>query len=44
MGKPNLSSIIAPTLKEDLSYMAHQLLGVPLVMAKRWCTLDKLNV
>ena len=24
--------------------MAHQLLGVPLAMAKRWCTLDKLNV
>ena len=44
IGEPDLGSIIAPTLEEDLSYMAHQLLGVPLAMAKRWCTLDKLNV
>ena len=44
MGEPNLGSIITSTLEEDLSDMAHQLLGVPLAMAKRWCTLDKLNV
>ena len=44
MGEPGLGSIIAPTLEKDLSYMVHQLLRVPLAMAKRWCTLDKLNV
>ena len=44
MGEPNLGSIITPTLEEYLSNMAHQLLRVPLAMAKRWCTLDKLNV
>jgi len=27
MGEPDLGSIITPTLKEDLSYTAHQLLG-----------------
>ena len=44
MGKLGLGSIIAPTLEEDLSYMVHRLLGVPLAMAKKWCTPDKLNV
>ena len=44
MGEPNLGSIITSTLEEYLSNMAHQLLRVPLAMAKRWCTLDKLNV
>jgi len=36
--------IILLTLKEDLSDLAHQLLGVPLAMAKRWCKSNKLNV
>jgi len=44
MGEPGLSSIILPTLEEDLSDLACQLLGIPLSMAKRWCPLNKLNV
>ena len=44
MGEPNLGSIITSTLEEDLSDMAHQLLGVPLAMTKRWCKSNKLNV
>ena len=44
MGEPDLGSIILPTLEEDLSDLACQLLGVPLSMAKRWCPLNKLNV
>ena len=44
MGEPDLGSIILPTLEEDLSDLAFQLLGVPLSMAKRWCPLNKLNV
>jgi len=36
MGEHDFSAIILPTLKEDLSDLAHQLLGVPLAMAKRW--------
>ncbi|KAL0001463.1 hypothetical protein SO802_015244 [Lithocarpus litseifolius] len=43
MGEPELGSIILPTLKEDLFDMAHQLFGVPLTMAKRWCTFDKVE-
>ena len=44
MGEPDLGTIILRTFEEDLFDLAHQLLGVPLAMAKRWCTLDKLNV
>lgn len=44
MDEPDLGSIILPILEEDLSDMANQLLGIPLAMAKRWCTLHKLNV
>ena len=43
-GKHDFSAVILPTLKEDLSDLAHQLLGVPLAMAKRWYKSDKLNV
>ena len=44
MGEHNFGSIILPTLKEDLYDPAHQLLGVPLAMTKRWCKSNKLNV
>ena len=35
MGEHNFNAIILPTLEEDLFDLAHQLLGVPLTMAKR---------
>ena len=35
MGEHNFSAIILPTLEEDLFDLGHQLLGVPLTMAKR---------
>jgi len=44
MGEPDLGAIILPIDEEYLSNLAHQFLMVPLAMAKRWCTLDKLNV
>ena len=44
MGSHDLGAIILPTLKEDLSNLAHQLLGVHLSMAKTWCKSKKLNV
>ena len=43
MGEHNFDAIILPTLEEDLSNLAQQLLGVPLPMAKRWCKSNKLN-
>ena len=43
MGKHDFGTIILPTLKEDLSDLAHQLLGFPLAMANRWCKSNKLN-
>ena len=43
MGEHNFDAIILPTLEEDLSNLAHQLLGGPLPMAKRWCKSNKLN-
>lgn len=36
MGEHDFGAIILPTLEEDLSDLAHQLLGVHLSMAKRW--------
>ena len=44
MGEYNFGAIILPTLEEDFSELAHQLLGVHLSMAKRWCKSNKLNV
>ena len=44
MGEHNFDAIILPTLEEDLSNLSHQLLGVPLAMAKLWCKSNKLNV
>ena len=32
MGEPDLGTIILPTFEEDLSNLAHQLLGVPLIV------------
>ena len=43
MGKPDISALILPTTSEDLSNLAHQLLGIPLAMAQKWCRLNKLN-
>ena len=43
MGEHDFGAIILPTLKEDLSKLAHQLLRVPLAMAKRFCKSNKLN-
>ena len=42
MGEHDFSAIIL--LDEDLTDLAHQILGVPLAMAKRWCKSIKLNV
>lgn len=44
IGEYDFGAIILPTLEEDLSELAHQLLGVHLSMAKRWCKSNKLNV
>ena len=44
MGEYDFGAIILPTLEEDLFELAHQLLGVHLSMAKRWCKSNKLNV
>ena len=44
MGEPDISTLILPTTDEDFSDLAHQLLGIPLAMAQRWCMLNKLNV
>ena len=46
MGEHDFSAIILLTLDEDLSDLAHQILGVPLAIAvaKRWCKSIKLNV
>ena len=43
MGEHDFSAIILPTLEEDLFDLAHQLLGVPLAMAKRWCKSIKIE-
>ena len=43
MGEHDFDAIILPTLKEDLSDLAHRLLVVTLAMAKRWCKSNKLN-
>ena len=42
--KPTLVHSILPTTDEDFSDMNHQLLGIPLAMAQRWCMLNKLNI
>lgn len=44
MGEYDFSAIILPIHNGDLSNLAHQLLRVPLAMAKRWCKSNKLNV
>ena len=44
MGECDFGAIILPTLEDDLSELAHQLLGVPLLIAKRWCKSKKLNI
>ena len=44
MGEPDISTLILPITDEDFSDMAHQLLGIPLAMAQRWCMLNKLNI
>ena len=44
MCEHNLGAIFLPTLEEDLSNLANQLLRVHLAMTKRWCNSDKLNV
>ena len=44
MDECNFGSIILPILEEDLSKLAHRVLGVHLSMAKRWCKSRKLNV
>ena len=44
MGKPNVSTFILPTIDKDFFDMAHQLLGIPLAMAQRWCNFSKLNI
>jgi len=44
MGEHDFGAIILPTFEENLFDFAHQLLGVPLTMAKRWCKSNKLNV
>ena len=44
MGEHNFNAIILPTLEEDLFDLTHQILGVPLAMAKRWCNFDKLDI
>ena len=44
MGEHDFGAVILPTFEEDLFDFAHQLLGVPLTMAKRWCKSNKLNV
>ena len=43
MCEHDFSAIILPTLEEDHSSLSHQLLGVPLAIAKRWCKSNKLN-
>ena len=43
MGEHDFGAIILPTLEEDLFDLAHQLLGVPLAMAKRWCKSIKIE-
>ena len=35
MGEHEFNAIVLPTLEEDLSDLAHQLLGVPLGMDER---------
>ena len=44
MGEHNLGAIILPNLEEDVSDLAHPLLGVHVAMAKKWCKSKKLNV
>ena len=44
MGEHNFGALILPTLEENLANLAHQLLGVPIAMVKRWCKSNKLNV
>lgn len=42
--EPNVNSLILPTTEEDFPFMAQQLLGISLDMAKRWCMPNKLNI
>ena len=44
MGKYDLGAIVLPTIKEHLSDLTYQLLGVHLAIANRWCKSNKLNV
>ena len=44
MGGYDYGVIILHTLEEDLSNLTHQILGVHLSMAKRWCKSNKLNI
>ena len=43
MGEPNFSILIRPTIGKDFVDLAHDLLGISLAMALRWCMLNKLN-
>ena len=43
MPEHDFGAIILPTLDKDVSDLAHQLLGVPLTLTKRWCKSNKLN-
>ena len=44
IGKPEVSTLILPTTSEDFANLAYDLLGISLVMAQQWCTLDHLNI
>ena len=43
IGEPDFSTLILPTIGEDFVDLAHDFLGISLVMALQWCMLNKLN-
>ena len=44
MGKPDVSTLTLPTIGKDFADLAHDLLGISLVVARWWCMLNKLNI
>ena len=44
MGKPETSTFILHTTSKDFANLAHDLLGISLVVVQQWCTLNHLNI
>lgn len=44
MDKRNISTLMLPTISEELANLAYDLLGISLVAAQKWYILNKLNI